>query len=196
METGGIRMKRKIFIVMILLITFLSGCEQPTVTFLTITMIDPQPTNGIRFEDDLLIVEFGDVVLKTINAKITNKSEKTIRLIWDEAVYIDNNRKVSRAIHTDVLAIDRQKTIIPTVIPAGTYVEIRIVPEENIYWCSSSSQYSSSGWRIRNLFTPSPGNSLREFSGERFAIIVPVEVGEEIIEYRFEFEITYQTTQV
>lgn len=77
---------------------------------------------------------------------LTNKTKHSIQIIWDEAVYVDENGLSKRVMHTGVNYIDRNNPQPPTTVVRGATISDLIFPTDNIsYW-------SGLGWVVTPLF--------------------------------------------
>ena len=52
-----------------------------------------------------------------INFSITNKTDYSIKVLWDEAAYVDESGKSHRVMHSGIKYIDRSNPQPPTIIP-------------------------------------------------------------------------------
>ena len=118
------------------------------------------------------------------------KTDHSIKIIWDEAVYVNENGSSGRVIHTGVRFIDKVSTT--TICDnKNTDIEDLIIPADNIK--SESGPYS--GWIIAPLF-PYKANTKKElghltekYIGKEVKVLLPLEIQGIINEYIFEFEI-------
>lgn len=122
---------------------------------------------------------------------IKNKSEKSIKIIWDESNYVDIFGNSTKIIHNGTKLIERENSQIPTIIPVGAKLNETIVPSSNIYY--QSGKYG--GWKTNNLFTYATGdskedkNSKQKLIGQKSKVILTFLIEEQKVEYIFEFEL-------
>jgi len=146
--------------------------------------------NKLAYEDDLFKILFL-ITPKQINFRIKNKTSHSIKIIWDEAVYRDEDNSSHRVVHSGVKYISMNEPQPPSVIVAGSTLEDLIYPSDYVYY--------SSGWVERSLF-PTTGRSFSEteteyknritsFSGKTIGVLIPLEVKGIINEYTFIFRI-------
>lgn len=63
-----------------------------------------------------------------IDLTIFNNSKSSIRVLWDNAAYIDNYGISHRVIHMNTKFVDKEKAQVPSVIPTGSRIEDVVVP--------------------------------------------------------------------
>jgi hypothetical protein len=168
---------------------------------------DILPLSGDRyvFEDSLLSATLG-VAKSRVNFSIRNKSDHSLKLVWDEAVFIETDGQTGRVAHSGVKYVDRNESQPSSVIPAGSSLSDFVLPTNRIYYREGiyRAYYSNpGGWEELPLVLPamkqmSPGDSAaaRQFSrganlneGKRFGVVLPLEVDGALNEYTFWFEI-------
>ena len=112
-----------------------------------------------------------------------NKSDNSIKIIWDEAVYIDEDNSSLKVIHSDVKYVDGKAQPL-TVIVKKTKINDLVTPLDNIYYVNPS-KYSSGGWHKLPLF------SVQKSAGKTVKILLPIQIQETINEYIFSFKINH-----
>ena len=146
--------------------------------------------NKFVFEDEMVkIIWFPKRADFVFNLK--NKTNNSIKIIWDEAVYVDASGSSGRVMHTGVKYTDRNASQPPSVIVRNGSMDDLVSPTENVYYVSG--QYG--GWRTASLF-PQTGNSQSElkqktdiYKGKNVQILLPLEIENVINEYIFVFSI-------
>jgi hypothetical protein len=99
------------------------------------------------FEDDM-IKSFWVVGSTRIIFSIENKTDYSIKLIWDETVYVDENGRSQRVMHQGVKYTDSHSSMPSSVIVKNGVLEDIILPSDNVYY--ESGKYG--GWRTNPLF--------------------------------------------
>jgi len=122
---------------------------------------------------------------------LENKSDNSIKIIWDEAVYVDENGSSGRVMHSGVKYVDRSNPQPPTVVVKKAKVDDIVVPTDNIYYISG--QYG--GWQTKPLFpnratTQEELNVLtQKYVGKTVKILLPLQIQETVNEYIFSFKV-------
>lgn len=148
-------------------------------------------SEGIIFEDSLIKCIW-IVGTTQFNFSLQNKTDNSIKIIWDEAAYIDPSGSTGRIMHSGVKYTDRNSSQPPTVIVRGAKIDDVIIPTENVYFVSG--QYG--GWREKPLFvnyamSQSDLDAITSSNvGKTVRILLPIEIKGVVNEYLFNFEIT------
>lgn len=105
------------------------------------------------FENEHLKVEFG--IAKTyisgygyadvFSALIQNKTDRVIKIIWDETSITDNWGWGARVIHSGVKFIHSDLPQVPTIIPPKSVVKDIMIPVTHIKYSNGWVIYSVSG---------------------------------------------------
>jgi hypothetical protein len=92
---------------------------------------------GLRVRAGLFSAELehvtmeGDVPINFI-LSVRNKSEHSIKLVWDEASYIDYDGDLTKVMHEGVKYIDRNSAQSPSVIPAKQRLADVVYPNDRV----------------------------------------------------------------
>ena len=96
----------------------------------------------MHFEDSVITVDFS-ISQKQISFVMKNKSAHTIKINWDETLFIKFGTP-GKVMHSGVKYTERNNSQPMSIIPSGTSHEDIILPTENVYWRDGYySQYSS-----------------------------------------------------
>lgn len=142
------------------------------------------------YEDDMIKIVW--LPLSTqFGFTLQNKTDHSIKIIWDEAVYVDPNGSSGRVMHAGVKYIDRNNPQPPTVIVKNANIDDMIVPTDNIYYVSG--QYG--GWRTKPML-PNRANTQEELNaltqqyiGKEVRVLLPLEIQGTVNEYIFTFKV-------
>ena len=142
------------------------------------------------YEDDMIKIVW--IPLSTQFAfSLNNKTDHSIKIIWDEAVYVDQNGSSGRVMHSGVKYIDRNNPQPPTVIVKKANIDDMVVPTSNVTY--TSGQYG--GWNTQAIFpnialSQEELNSLsQKYIGKEVKILLPLKIKETINEYIFTFKV-------
>lgn len=174
------------------------------------TRIDLDEKNRYHYEDNMLDSYF--LVLKDrIEFEIQNKTEHSIKLIWNEASYIDFGGNGTRIMHEGVKYIDRNAIQPPSVIPARGGLSDVILPTNRVYYREG---YYGAYIQIEGglehiglvlpdreilpleagITTMSLSDSTRKLAkstvGQKVGVLLPLEIQGVVNEYTFWFEVT------
>lgn len=145
-----------------------------------------------RFEDEMVEIIWG-VMPTQIAFELRNKTTHSIKIIWDETVYVDELGESKRVMHSGVKYSEKNNSQPPTVIPRGTTVTDMIVPVDNV------SYGSGSGWKEKPLLpnqTLSAGSPIsvdvfesivKEYVGKTIQVLLSLKIEDVVNEYIFSF---------
>jgi hypothetical protein len=152
---------------------------------------------GNVYEDNDLKITFS-VGTKEIDFEIYNKTDKSVKIIWDETSFIPYGEG-KKVMHKGVKYVDRNAAQVPTAIPSKTTWSDIVVPTDNIYYKQGYySQYVSNpgGWETTDLWISADFNKpeteavVMKLKGWKYRLVMPMEVNGVKKEYTFNFEIT------
>ena len=143
-------------------------------------------TLGIKFEDDLLRIIWIPTKSR-FNFTLSNKTQHSMKIIWDEAIYV-NEVGISQGVtHLGVKYTDHSISQPPSVVIRDGLINDFVLPSDNIYY--------SSGWVEKALFpniSDSKSISLikaEKYIGSTVQILLPIEIQGTVNEYIFTFEV-------
>lgn len=151
----------------------LSGCADFGVTA---TMKKPVDSEKLMYEDDEIGVVF-KLELTGINFILMNKSNRAIKVIWDDVSFTKNG-VAKKAMHKGVKFIDGEKAQVPSTVPSGTILEEFVMMSENAKYINGRD---GGMWLGLPIFT------VPEKEAE-FGLLLPIEVNGEVREYFFIFD--------
>lgn len=139
------------------------------------------------YEDDMITSIFivGD---KQIAFEMTNKTDHTIKINWDEAAYIDVNGSTSKVIHSGIRYMDKAAPQAPSVIIKGAKLNDIIAPTDYIYY--------SEGWKSKNLLVNFgyDAEALKSASqtnvGKSIRVLIPIVIEDVQNDYLLTFNIS------
>lgn len=150
-----------------------------------VVILDESGKTNYKYENDLFNILWY-ATRSQLNFSIKNKSDYSIKILWDEAVFIDQNGKTGRVMHDGIKYIDRNNSMPASVIPKGTSLDDMIVPTSNVYYSSGS------GWRTSDLLYVDQ-NVLKSnpsaYEGVTIKVLLPLEIEGVKNEYTFEFDV-------
>ena len=152
-----------------------------------IISFEEEGNSKYSFEDDLIKIIWL-CTSKSFNFKLENKSDSTIKILWDEASYIDENSSSNKIMHSGIKYIDAGKSQPPTIIIKGANLEDIIIPTNKVY-------FNNSYWESANLFK----KYINEDEKEKFInenkdtkivkVLLPLEIEGVVNEYIFSFSV-------
>ena len=124
---------------------------------------------------------------------ITNKTQDTMKITWEQAEYIDENGTVKKVMHSAMIFSGENGSRLPTAVARDSSVSGFILPTDNVYWLSGDM----AGWRKKPLFPYYNRTSAddlmveaKEYEGKSIQVLLPVDVKNSLYNYRFTFKIS------
>lgn len=144
-----------------------------------------QASSDNHYSDEYLTL-FSEINDTQIDLTIKNNHSSSIRVLWDEAAYIDNMGNSHRVIHIGTKLVDKEKAQVPSVIPNGAQLKDVLVPSDGIELQGGEWVYEPLHY---NKFTTAEGaddllqryQSLPELT--KTQLLLPIEINGEKIEY-------------
>ena len=136
---------------------------------------------------DLISANFSDSLINIgwflepthLALNLENDSDRNLKIIWDDVVYIDQNNFCQRTMHTSRMIESIDEVQLSTIVVKKSRIKDNIVPIENLKWLITPD---SGRWTFDNLFTDESKGKVR--------ILLPIEIESVRYEYLFSFDIT------
>ncbi|MHA6697325.1 hypothetical protein [Chryseobacterium sp. A321] len=144
------------------------------------------------FSDSLIVITFIPSSTQ-IGFKLENKTDKNIKIDWNQVLIIDIDGGSKKVFHSGVRYIERDKEQAPTIIYKGTNITDLITPIQNAYY--ASGRYG--GWRTKPLIdAPVVGISFYyaydpNLVGKTFKAVIPINIEDKTFEYVYTFEVSF-----
>jgi len=157
-----------------------------------IATLQEEDSTKYSFEDDLIKIVWMATPQQFV-FDLTNKTNHSIKIIWDKAMYVDENGNSERVMHSGVKYTDRNNPQPTTTVVRGATVSDLIYPTENVDWVGGPY----GGWQIKPLFPTSsmsgtPEDLLakaKKYVGKSFQVLLPLEIEQAVKEYIFVFKV-------
>lgn len=142
------------------------------------------------YSDDIIAITLG-FGTNAISLELSNLASNSLKVLWDEASYIDQFGSAHRVIHTGTKLVDRDKAQVPSVVPKNSRITDEVVPSDCIEW-QSGSKYSSGGWKyspIAQMYSYQTEEEARRAAKELepVQLLLPIETAGQRYEYTFKF---------
>ena len=142
------------------------------------------------YSDDYLTLR-SEINDTKIDLAIKNNHTSSIRVLWDEAAYIDNIGNSHRIIHMGTKLVDKEKAQVPSVIPAGAQLKDVVAPSDGI-------EFKNGEWVYEPLHYNKFPNSisaeeiLKQYESRpeltKTQLLLPIEINGEKIEYTLTYK--------
>ena len=184
-----------------------SGCIQKRAIYIfnlenvqrpkeVITQYEMGSWENLTFEDSLCKIVFSPQE-RGIGFDLLNKSDRAIKIVWDEVTYVDQYDSSHRVLHLGTRFIHSDRPQPVSSVPTDARLDDLIVPADYAEWRTSTSWLISSGWQIKRLFPETSGlfmestlkNLISSLDNESISIFLPLKIGDYTNEYLFVFRI-------
>ncbi|MBI4245095.1 MAG: hypothetical protein HY606_13475 [Planctomycetes bacterium] len=152
----------------------------------TASQISEQNTLKYDYEDKMIKVlwTFESTMIKFL---ITNKTEYSIKVIWDEAAYVDIKGTTHRIMHSGIKYTDRQNPQPPSVVASRGTLDELILPTDYVYF---SGYGVFAGWSQYPLLPLNPTiQEVNQYKGQTIKVLLPLQIEGHTNEYTFIFKI-------
>jgi len=136
------------------------------------------------YDDNYLTFAIG-AMEKEIVFFAQNKTDYTMKVLWDEAAFVTPNGSTQRVIHTGVTLRDKSQPQAPSVIPGHSILRDSITPSDNIRFSSVAGD-----WIIDPLI-PKLKTKGEYPDGSTFSVLLPIDITGVTNEYLFVFELNW-----
>ena len=150
--------------------------------------------DAFTFEDENIKIRW-DFDYTRVDFVLENKTDKSIKVIWDEAIYVDEYGQSANIMHKGIKYIDRNDSQKPSTVARSSKLNDSITPTSKIYY-QNPTQYTQGGWREKPLFhnkiafnKQTVKDSCSNTVGLEVKILLPVEIDGIIQEYIFTFKV-------
>jgi hypothetical protein len=152
-----------------------------------------------RSEDNMVRIEWRPAPVD-IEFTVNNKTDSPIKIVWDEASFVDEKGISHRLIHSGIGYEERKLPQPPTVIVGGINLQDFVHPLDYFQWKEIRGMRSDKqqGYWDRTPFLPTQIKGATEelrvkagaVVGKTFQVILPLEISNIRIDYLYTFRIT------
>ena len=111
---------------------------------------------------------------------IKNKTQHSLKILWDEAAYVDYNGSTSKIMHSGIKYNERENPQSPSVVIRNAMLDDVVIPTRNVYSDSSGS------WYVRTLYPEATTDNVQ------VQFMLPIQVKGVTNEYVFVFDVIYE----
>lgn len=158
------------------------------------------------FEDDLVRI-FWLADSRNIAFSLENKTDHSIKLLWDEAAFVDENGRSHRVMHSGVKYNDKEKSQAPSIVVRKGSLEDIVFPTDYVSWLDGGG-YMAGSW-IEKPFFPSSDyysgygkystgkyasfasfdSTVKSYVGKTYQVLLPLQIEDVINDYIFTFKV-------
>lgn len=163
-----------------------------------------EKTYKFYFEDDL-VRTLWSVSNRSIAFSIKNKTEHSIKILWDDAAFIDQTGSSHRVVHSGIKINQRQQQQAPSIIARQSSIEDNLFSTDHV----TETTLTNTGWIevpffVEYYYSTNPEKTFATFEdfdrfvksnvGKTIQALLPLQVEEVINDYIFSFKVVNVTT--
>ena len=153
--------------------------DNPEIQFGEIKTISDDLTRYSYEDNYLSLVILG--LSDRFTFSLLNKSQYSLKLLWDDASFVDIDGSTSKVIHTGISFSEREMSQTATTIIRGASIEEDVIPTRNIYLSDIGKE-----WKVKSYYPSEP------LAGSKHVqLMLPIQIKGVTNEYVFIFDITY-----
>ena len=168
--------------------SLLAEVERPTNSEIrygeTTKVVSEDGISKFSYKDNVIdILIFAD--RSSFNFVLQNVSNSSIKIIWDEAMFVNCDGSTERVIHKGVKYSEKDGPQSATTIIKNAKWEDSVVPT-NLVFYREGSKYTQGGWDTRSMYPIERG-----LAPGQVKLMLPIQIKDVINEYIFVFDIKY-----
>lgn len=153
--------------------------KNPTQRYGEIKKIDEDSLNRYAFEDENIKISILGGESRFVFS-LSNKTANTIKIIWDDAVFVQTNGVTSKVIHSGIKYSERENNQTPSIIIRGATLEdfalpTSLVRNDGLTWVEESMFPSEVSYTVKQI-----------------RLMLPIQIEDVVNEYVFIFNVEYK----
>jgi hypothetical protein len=154
------------------------------------TKIAHDPAKGFFMAEDQLMRIIWAGPDDQLGFDLLNKSGSPVRILWDDAAYVDITGQSRRVIHSGVKLADRNSPQAPSVITSKGSLNDIVYPSDHVSYYGNWSQRPMFPCLQEGEICTDPERRLvAAHNGSNYRVLLPVEAGTETYQYTFVFKV-------
>jgi len=150
----------------------------------TKTIMSDNEISKFSYKDNVIdIIIFADG--SHFNFVLQNISESTIKIIWDEAVFVDFEGNSEKVMHKGTKFSERNDSQPATTIIRNAKWDDSVIPTNLVYY-REATENKESGWDIISIYPEEKG-----LEPGQIKLMLPIQIKDVINEYVFIFDVKY-----
>lgn len=162
-------------------LTKVERTDNPEDRYGGISEVNKEDVSWFRFSDENIDFEISGTI-STFNFLLTNKTSNTIKMVWDDAVFVHVNGNTSKVMHNGIKYSERNNAQVASTIIRKSKLTDAIVPVDFV-------SYSES---LREWITVDDLPESDIYEGKTVSVMLPIQIKDVINEYILEFTLLYK----
>lgn len=127
---------------------------------------------------------------KELDFVIKNKAQSSIKILWDDMVFVKIGGGSQRIIHKGVKFSEKNNSQPASVVGKNADYSDLLIPSENVYYSTLNKQWQAYPILLHNMYSPEDNQS-NNLHGIKVQVLFPVMINEKRIEYNFIFKLDH-----
>jgi len=142
--------------------------------------VEDKGVTKFSFEDELIdVIIFG--TSSQFSFKLTNKSQNSIKVVWDDAVFVDYSGSTSKVMHSGIKYSQREASQPASTIIRGASLEDIACPTSNVRYSDVLKR-----WVTDSMYPENPTSETMQV-----CLMLPIQIKNVVNEYVFIFDVNY-----
>ena len=169
-------------------ISLLAEVEKPSNSEIrydeTMTIPSENGISKFTYKDNVIdIMIFAD--RSNFNFVLQNISESSIKIVWDEAVFVNFDGSTEKVMHKGIKFSEKNGTQPATTIIKNAKWEDTVTPTHLVYY-REATKYIEGGWDTYSMYPREKG-----LKPGQIKLMLPIQIKDVINEYVFVFDVQY-----
>lgn len=156
--------------------------SNPSVRYGTTMTVADKDVTKFSYADNVI-----DILIFCGNSQfgfvLKNLSDNTLKIIWNEAVFVDVDGSTSKVMHSGTKYSQREEDQPASTIIKGAKLDDIAAPTANVYYNELFKE-----WTSHSMYR----NADKRKQGQTIKLMLPIQIKDVINEYVFEFGLTYK----
>ena len=153
-----------------------------------ISPVDDKGVTKYSFDDNLVNVVWL-VTNDDISFVLENKTDYSMKIIWDDAAFVDSKGQSQRVMHSGVKYTDRNNSQPPTIIVRKGKITDIVQPVDLVYLDYYWFTHPMFNDYIRNGNEQTVTDMLKSNVGKQIQVLLPLKIEETVNDYIFTFTV-------
>ena len=155
--------------------------SNPSVKYGKTTTVDEMGITKYSYEDNFIsIIIFGSSTQFSFTMK--NVSQNTLKIVWDDAVFVDYKGSTSKVMHSGIKYSQREASQPASTIIKGASLEDIACPTSNVRYSDVLKEWVTDSMYPRGV----------SMDTKQVQLMLPIQIKDVVNEYIFVFDINYK----
>lgn len=176
-------------------ISSLSKVEKPadaSIRYGETKVIEEKGITKYSYADNIInIIIFGGS--KEFSFSLKNVSDNSLKLVWNEAAFVDFEGSTSKVMHVGIKYSERESDQPSSTIIKSAKIDDVATPTVNVYYDEGWEDYygisHNNGWKTKSMYPSKSG-----LDPGQLRLMLPIQIKEVVNEYVFVFDVKYKYT--